>query len=127
MSQNSRNQGFSYFISLNDRRIRIRDAQKRLDPVGPDLDPDPEHWFLGLLNPDLDLLVRGTDPAPDPDPSFIKQNCKKNLDFCSLFLKNDENVLSKNNKEKILSEKNLVFLGVLKVNDENSRIRIRIL
>ncbi len=27
--------------------------------------------FLGLSEPDP--LVRGTDPAPDPDPSIIKQ------------------------------------------------------
>jgi hypothetical protein len=27
--------------------------------------------FLGLLDPDLDPLVRGMDP--DPDPSIIKQ------------------------------------------------------
>ncbi len=37
-----------------------------------DLDPDPEDpYALGLLNPDPDPLVRGTDPAPDP--SLIKQ------------------------------------------------------
>jgi hypothetical protein len=35
--------------------------------------------FLGLLDPDSDTLVRGMDP--DPSPSFIKQNSKKNLDF----------------------------------------------
>ncbi len=29
------------------------------------------HMFLGL--PDPVLLVRGTDPAPDPDLSIIKQ------------------------------------------------------
>ncbi len=29
------------------------------------------HMFLGLLDPDLDLLVRGMDP--DLDPSNIKQ------------------------------------------------------
>jgi hypothetical protein len=31
--------------------------------------------FLGLLDPDRDPLVRGTDqdPAPDPEPSIIKQ------------------------------------------------------
>jgi hypothetical protein len=30
--------------------------------------------FLGLLDPDPDPLVRGTDPESDraPDPSFIK-------------------------------------------------------
>ncbi len=33
------------------------------------------HMFLGLLDPDPDLLVRGMDPdpEPDPDPSIIKQ------------------------------------------------------
>jgi hypothetical protein len=35
--------------------------------------------FLGF--PDPDPLVRGVDP--DPDPSIIKQNSKKNLDsYC---------------------------------------------
>jgi hypothetical protein len=29
------------------------------------------HMFLGLMDPDLDPLVRGMDP--DPDPSIIKQ------------------------------------------------------
>jgi hypothetical protein len=33
--------------------------------------------FLGLLDPDLDSLVKGMDPDPaldpDPDPSIIKQ------------------------------------------------------
>jgi hypothetical protein len=29
------------------------------------------HMFLGL--PDPDPLVRGMDPAPDPDPSIITQ------------------------------------------------------
>jgi hypothetical protein len=40
-------------------------------------DPDPQHWFLGLQDPDP--LVRGTDPDSDldpdqaPAPSIIKQ------------------------------------------------------
>jgi hypothetical protein len=33
------------------------------------LDPDP--YVFG--HPDPDPLVNGTDPAPDPDPSIIKQ------------------------------------------------------
>jgi hypothetical protein len=28
----------------NDRRIRIREAQKHVDVVDPDSDPDPQHW-----------------------------------------------------------------------------------
>ncbi len=31
------------------------------------------HVFLGLLDPDLDPLVRGMDPDPDMNPSNIKQ------------------------------------------------------
>jgi hypothetical protein len=54
------------------------------------------HMFLGLLDPDPDPLVR----SMDPDPSIIKQFCY----FCL----------------------NYFFVGVLKVNDENSRIRIQI-
>jgi hypothetical protein len=34
-------------------------------------DPDPNPMFLGFLNPDP--LVRGTDTAPDPDPSIISK------------------------------------------------------
>jgi hypothetical protein len=54
-SENSRNQGFPYYIFLHDdRRIRIwiLEAQKHVDPVDPDpdSDPDPQHWFLLLKN-----------------------------------------------------------------------------
>jgi hypothetical protein len=35
--------------------------------------------FLGLPDPHPDPIVTSTDPAPDP--SIIKQNSKKNLDF----------------------------------------------
>ncbi len=35
-------------------------------------DPDPsDPYVLSLLDPDLNPLIRGTDP--DPDPSIIKQ------------------------------------------------------
>jgi hypothetical protein len=67
--------------------------------------------FLGLLDPDP--LVRGMDP--DPDPSIIKQNSKKNLNsyyFVTLFdflsLKKDVNVSTKSNKQKKYNKK-LVF------------------
>ncbi len=30
------------------------------------------HMFLGLLDPDLDTLVRGMDPDPDPIPRFLQ-------------------------------------------------------
>ncbi len=93
--------------------------------------------FLGLSNPDP--LVTCMDPDPDPalnpDPSMTTpcKNSKKNLDsyyFVTLFdflsLKNDVNVASKSNKQKKLClKKNLFFAGILKVNDENSRIRIQ--
>jgi hypothetical protein len=65
--------------------------------------------FLGL--PDPDPLVRGMDPAldPDPDPFIIMKKSKKNLNsyyFATLFdflsLKIDVNVPSKSNKQKKL-------------------------
>jgi hypothetical protein len=66
----------------------------------------------------------------DPDPEPCK-NSKKNLDFLyfvTLFdflsLKNDVNVPSKSNKQKNCV-KNLFIAGMLKANDENSRIRIQ--
>ena len=51
MSQNSKNQGFSYYfcmiiegsgsrIHTSDKWIRIREAQKHVDPVDPDSDPE---------------------------------------------------------------------------------------
>jgi hypothetical protein len=45
--------------------------------------------------------------------------------FDFLSLKNDINVPSKSNNQKNCV-KNYFFAGILKVNDENSRIRIRI-
>jgi hypothetical protein len=41
-------------------------------------------------------------------------------------LKNDVNVPSKRNKKKSLEEKTILFVGVLKITDEQSRIRIQI-
>jgi hypothetical protein len=38
----------------------------------PNLDP-PDQNVLSLLDADPNPLVRGMDPAPDPDPSIIKQ------------------------------------------------------
>jgi hypothetical protein len=78
-------------------------------------------------------------PDPDQDPLWIRirillsscKNSKKNLgyyyfvtllDFLSL--KNDVNVASKSNKQKKLCKKISFSAGILKVNDENSRIRI---
>ncbi len=76
--------------------------------------------FVGLPGPDPDPVIRGMDPDPVLDTNLStflllsSKNSKKNLDsycfvtsFGKTFLK-------------------LVFVGVLKVNDENSRIRIRI-
>jgi hypothetical protein len=61
-----------------------------------------------LVLPDPDPLVRCMDPDPGPDPSIIMQIGKKHLDsyyFVTLIdflsLKNDENVPSKSNKQKI--------------------------
>jgi hypothetical protein len=64
-----------------------------------------------VADPNPDPLVRGMDPDPaldpDPDPSIIMQNSKKNLDsyyfvihFDFLSLKNDVKVPSKSNKQK---------------------------
>jgi hypothetical protein len=61
--------------------------------------------FCGLL--DLDPLVRGTDPEPDPHPSIISTVLRVFCDFLSL--KDDVKRSSKSNK----------------VTGENSRIRIR--
>jgi len=67
-------------------------------------------------------------PDPAPDPYIIKQNSNKNCDFLWLLfgflsLKNDVNVTLKSNKQNNLEKK--IPVAVLKVTDENSRIRIR--
>jgi hypothetical protein len=68
--------------------------------------------FLGLLDPDPLLLVRGTDP--DPDPSVIKQEKPEILLFSLLYdflsLKNDVNVAS-----KVISQKTWLFIILPKV------------
>ncbi len=68
--------------------------------------------FLGLLNPDPDLVLRGLDPAQDT--SIIKQNSKKNpysycfvTSLCIFIFKNDVNVASKSNKRKTLKKLNV--------------------
>jgi hypothetical protein len=91
--------------------------------------------FLGLQDPDPDRTVRGMDSDPAPGIRILLSSCKnskKNLDsfyFVTLdflSLKNDGNVPS---KSTVISRKNCVknnfFAGMLKVNDENSRIRIQ--
>jgi hypothetical protein len=70
--------------------------------------------FLGLLEPDP--LVRGTDP--DPNPSIIKQNRKKNLVISFYLRENYVNVPSKSNKQKNLGKKIVFpFLWRLEVKD----------
>ncbi len=94
----------------------------------PNPDPwdDGIHMLSGLPDPDPNPLVR----CMDSDPSIIRKKGKKNLDsyrfvttFDFLSLKNDVNVPPKSNEQKPFF--NSFFDGVLKVNDENSRIRIR--
>jgi hypothetical protein len=45
---------FLLLFLLNDRKVRIREAQKHMDPTDPtpDSDPDPQHWIKvsSLLN-----------------------------------------------------------------------------
>ncbi len=82
--------------------------------------PDPIRKFLDIPDPNLSLFVR---IRILPSKTFIYTV----LDFFMTFLtlKNDGNVRRKSNKQKKL-EKRLFFVGVLKITDEKSRIRIRI-
>jgi hypothetical protein len=88
------------------------------------------HMFLGLPDPDPDALVRGVDPIRILLSSFYHQARKTLiltilgllLDFLSL--KNDVNVHSKSNKQKTFLKQ--FFVCILRINDENSRIRIRV-
>jgi hypothetical protein len=82
------------------------------------------HMFLGLPNRDPLVRDKDPDPATDPDPLSSSKNSKKNINFycfvtsLRLFIfKKDVNVPSKSNKQK-------TYVDVLKVTDENSRIRI---
>jgi hypothetical protein len=92
------------------------------------------HVFFGLPDPEPDPLVRGMNPDPDPalDPDRYLSSCKnnkKNLEsyycvtlFDFLSLRSNVNVPSKTSRNNCV--KNLFFAGILKVNDENSKIRI---
>ncbi len=89
--------------------------------------------------PDLDPHVFGSPGSgsishcmdPDPNPSIIKHKIVRNtliptvlwLLLAFLSFKNDVHVPSKRNKQKNFIK--IVFVGVVKVSDENSRIRIR--
>ncbi len=84
-----------------------------------DLNPDPLVWIRKRIRLQIRILLSSN------------KNSKKNLDsYCfvtsfRLFIfKNAVNISSKSYKQKNLIKK-LVFFGVLKVNDENSRIRRR--
>jgi hypothetical protein len=74
------------------------------DPDQPQNVMDPQHWKIvwKTLIPTVMWLLYGV-----------------------FYLKNDVNVTSKSNKQKTWRKK-LFFVDVLKVTDENSRIRIRI-
>jgi hypothetical protein len=91
------------------------------------------HMFLGLLDPYPDPLVRSMYRIRFPIRILLSpsKNSKKNLDsycfvtsFWHFIFENDVNVPSKVISKKLV--KKIVFVGVLKVNDENSRIRFRI-
>jgi hypothetical protein len=43
---------FFLLFLLDEKRIRILEAQKHMDPT----DPDPQHWFLGLQGLTCSLL-----------------------------------------------------------------------
>jgi hypothetical protein len=82
--------------------------------------------FLGL--PDPDTIVRDTGSGSSCHQAKI---ARKTLipTVCDFFydilcLKNDVNAPLKSNKQKNFEK--LFFVDVLKVTDENSRIRIRI-
>ncbi len=86
------------------------------------------HMFLGLTYPDPDPLARGWIrilllSCKNSNKNLVSYCLVTLFDFLSL--KNDVNIPSKSNKQKIFVKK-LVFCWNLKVNDENSRIRIRI-
>ena len=87
--------------------------------------PDPDPFVRGRIRIRLRLRIR----------IFLSscKNSKKNRDsyyfvtlFDFLFLENYVNVPSNSNKQKKCLNKNCFCLGILKVSDEKSRIRIRI-
>jgi hypothetical protein len=51
----------------DDRRIRIREAQKHVDPVDSDPDQDPQHWMVqmqAILAAMVVVVVFGSTDVP---------------------------------------------------------------
>jgi hypothetical protein len=69
------------------------------------------------------------DPGPDHEAKIVRKTLIDSYCFVTSFgffiFENYVNVPLKSNKQKIFVKKK-VFVGALKVNDENSRIQIRI-
>ncbi len=80
--------------------MRIREAQKHMEPKDPDQDADPQHWFLDFFSFHLELLKRSSslllhtkihlislffgscsfpvlDPNPKSDPDLFGNLTKK--------------------------------------------------
>jgi hypothetical protein len=95
----------------------------------PDPNPDPVPLDPHVFGPPIRIRIYKSEVWIRILLSSCK-NSKKNLDSCYfvilfdfLSLKKDVNVPSKSNK---LKKKNYFSVGILKVYDENSRIRNRI-
>ncbi len=87
------------------------------------------HKFLGLLDTDLDFLVKGTDPDSDADPSTLSKNRQKSWFtlFCNFFMTFYLWRMMQMYLQKVMSKKleENNFVDVFRITDEKSRIRIR--
>jgi hypothetical protein len=84
--------------------------------------------FLGLLNPDPISFVRGLDPYPRLwILQSVSKNSKKNLNFyffLTFYLEKlcESSFKKYRNRQKSFLFFDKFFVGILKVNDENSSV-----
>jgi hypothetical protein len=120
---------FHLVAPFEDSSLLVLNAKNRILGFSV-VDPDP-HVFGPPGYPEPDPSVRGTVCTRIRNHLLLSKNSKKNLDFyCFVTFFDFLSLKNYVNGQKVICRKiikiKFFFVGVLMVNDENSKIRIRI-